>query len=251
MTVLQNDRFRVDIDPRRGARMVSLQIDGLEVLGSADPENEVVPSIGTGSYPMVPWAGRLRGHDMHGLGRDATWTHAGDGRFEAQLGEPWPDTGTARLTYELTDDTLTATLDWDTDGDQGCILGFHPWFRRDLGVGGGLIATIEPTVMVEVDAEQLPTGTIVDAPPGPWDDCLRLSTTPRLTWPGALTLELTSDADWWVVFDKSRDCVCVEPQTAPPDAFDHPALRPEGPWPSTVRLTLRAVSSPDTATFAG
>ncbi len=40
-----------------------------------------------------------------------------------------------------------------------------------------------------------------------------------LRWPGAREVTLTSSADTWVVFDQRPGAVCVEPQTAPPDAL--------------------------------
>ena len=43
---------------------------------------------------------------------------------------------------------------------------------------------------------------------------------PRLTWPGVARLDLRSTAAFWVVFDERDDAICVEPQTAPPDAFN-------------------------------
>ena len=45
-------------------------------------------------------------------------------------------------------------------------------------------------------------------------------TPPRLTWPGVLELDVRSTAPFWVVFDERDDALCVEPQTAPPDAFN-------------------------------
>jgi len=47
---------------------------------------------------------------------------------------------------------------------------------------------------------------------------------PRLTWPGVLRLDLRSTAPFWVVFDERDAAICVEPQTAPPDAFNLAAV---------------------------
>jgi galactose mutarotase-like enzyme len=66
-----------------------------------------------------------------------------------------------------------------------------------------------------------------------------LTSDPVLTWPGALSLTLSSSAAWWVVFTEREHLVCVEPQTTPPDAFDHPSLQPDGAWPHHMWCELR------------
>lgn len=237
MTVLQNERFRAEMDPDRGARLVSLRIDGHEVLGGADPGTSDA-SIGSGCYPMVPWAGRLSGHDIHGPGRDATWVDHGDGEFSIELTDAAGEPGVATLGYLLLDHGLEMTLAWHGAPDGWSSLGFHPWFRRQLHVGDPVQVDIEPTSMVERGADHLPTGALVEPGAGPWDDCFRLASPPRLTWPGALSLDLVSDAGWWVVFDASRDAVCIEPQTAPPDAIHHRTLQPAGGWAPSVSLRI-------------
>jgi galactose mutarotase-like enzyme len=71
------------------------------------------------------------------------------------------------------------------------------------------------------DPDGIATGDRVDPPSGPWDDAFGgVRTPPRLSWPGGPALELHSSHDVWVVFDERNDVVCVEPQTAPPDAFN-------------------------------
>ncbi|MGK2852223.1 MAG: hypothetical protein ACSLFN_15130, partial [Candidatus Limnocylindrales bacterium] len=72
-----------------------------------------------------------------------------------------------------------------------------------------------------------------------------IRSTPRVTWPGVLELELTSTADHWVVYDEPVEGICVEPQTAPPDFVnlaaaagkDPPILAPGRP--ATVGMAWR------------
>ena len=72
--------------------------------------------------------------------------------------------------------------------------------------------------MYERGPDGLPTGRLVPPKPRPWDDCfVDVERPPRLTWPGALILELSSPADHWVVYDELDHALCVEPQTGPPD----------------------------------
>lgn len=244
---LDNGRVQVAIDPSRGARLVSLVIDGHELL---DDE---------GSFPMVPWAGRIRGGQLsldgvthqlplskdgnaiHGLGRNVTWERTSEGVYSCAIATPWPTSGAATLRYELLSGGLRTTLSWDDDTDAPCSIGLHPWFRRRLEVGGDVELTFLPDLMVERGADALPTGRLVAPTSGPWDDCFRVPGSPVLSWPGALEVSLTSSSPWWVVYDMPPDTVCVEPQSAPPDAFGHPGLQPDGAWPRSLWFEIAAV----------
>ena len=113
--VLHNDRVRAVIDPTRGARLVSLTIDGHEILATSSHPG-IDPAIADGCFPMVPWAGRIRDgrlnldgqtyqlpqtdgeHALHGLGHVAAWERVGDGVYELAIDEPWPTEGVATLT---------------------------------------------------------------------------------------------------------------------------------------------------------
>ena len=55
-------------------------------------------------------------------------------------------------------------------------------------------------------------------PPGPWDDCFTGVRWPMaIAWPGILTLRISADVDFAVVYDERAEAFCVEPQTGPPD----------------------------------
>lgn len=246
----------IEVDPERGARLVSLQAHGHELLSMQDIAG-VADSVAHGCFPMVPWAGRIRdarldvdgrearlpaspdGHALHGTGRDAAWEQVGELEFRVALAEPWPVPGEARLRYALTDDTVSAELSWTGDGP-GASLGFHPWFRRHLGTSGAAEVLLDRVSQVERGRDGLPTGRLVEPQEGPWDDCFRLRADPCVRWPGVLALTLSSSAPWWVVYTEQPHAVCVEPQTAPPDAFAHPV------WADQlaarrVRLQMRIV----------
>jgi len=255
--VLRNDRVQASIDPTRGARLTGLVVDGLELLAHAE-DPTVDPAIADGCFPMVPWAGRVRGgrlatpdgvrqlpvsddgNALHGLGHIESWDVVADGAYRLALGPPWPTSGTAELTYRLLDDGLRIDLSWDDATDSPCSIGLHPWFSRRLTSGGDAVLSLDAEAMVERGDDGLPTGRLVPATAGPWDDCFRVGSSPVLTWPGALELTLTSSSPWWVVYSEPASTICVEPQTVPPDAFDHPSLQPEGGWPHSIWFELRA-----------
>ena len=255
--VLQNDRVSVAVDPARGARLTSLVIDGLELLAHAE-DPTVDPAIADGCFPMVPWAGRVRGgrlptpdgvrrlpvaddgNALHGLGHVRSWDVVGEGEYRVAIADPWPTSGTATLTYRLLDDGVRIELTWDDGTDSPASIGLHPWFSRTLAAGAEAVLGFEPEAMVERGDDGLPTGRLVPVVDGPWDDCFRVAGSPTLTWPGALELTLRSSSPWWVVYSQPASTICVEPQTAPPDAFGHPSLQPDGAWPHSIWLELRA-----------
>lgn len=236
MTVrLESGPLAVTIDPEHGARLSSFTVHGHEVL-VAEPEQDPDAAITWGSFPMVPWAGRIGhgrlrhpggdadlpvssdGHALHGLGLERAWTQVGPTRFELAVGAPWPVEGTAVVEYSLDDTSLTCELSWDGDGP-GASLGFHPWFRRELDDGSRVSLDVGLVQMLRRGPDGLPTGELVALASPPWDDCFVVDRQPVLTWGERFALRLEADTSWWVLFTERDHAVCAEPQTAPPDAW--------------------------------
>ena len=42
--------------------------------------------------------------------------------------------------------------------------------------------------------------------------------TPAIIWEDVARIDVECDAPWWVVYSEDSEGVCIEPQTAPPDA---------------------------------
>jgi aldose 1-epimerase len=98
-------------------------------------------------------------------------------------------------------------------------MGFHPWFPRELDRGGAVEIDFHPGKMFERGSDYLPTGKLISPTPSPWDDAFtEVRGTPTVYWEDALQIKVESDAPYWVVYDQDSDGVCIEPQTAPPDA---------------------------------
>jgi aldose 1-epimerase len=56
-------------------------------------------------------------------------------------------------------------------------------------------------------------------PSPPWDDAFTgVKANAILRWGEAAQIEISSGAPWWVVYTEDPLGICVEPQTAPPDA---------------------------------
>lgn len=222
---------------RHGGRLARLRVDDLDLLVGAESD-----PMRWGSYPMAPWAGRVRHgrftfrgvehrlpitlgpHAIHGTAYALPWRIV-DGVLALELGPPWPFP--ARLTQHavLTDSSLIITMRLAADVDQPAMLGWHPWFRRRLGPDHGAAAPelqldVEPERMFEMGEEMIPTGAMVAPSAPPWDNCFVLRHPPVLRWPGQLEVTLRSDCPYWTVFTEPDHALCVEPQTDAPDAFN-------------------------------
>ena len=236
METLRAGDASVSLDPEHGGRLASLVVRGHELLlgpdeGSDDPTS-------WGCFPMIPWAGRIRQgrfpgdgtvvqlpidmppHAIHGTTKDLAWETVGPGAMATDLGPHWPWRGRATHDVELEADRLTLTIGIHAGETMPVSAGWHPWLRRRVG-GVDARLDVPAEAMWRRDAEGVPDGTLVDPPAGPWDDCFTALVGPVVVrWPGVLELVVESDCEHVVVYDQTPDAVCVEPQSAPPDAHN-------------------------------
>lgn len=235
---LEAGDVQVEVLPHAGGRVGRLRVGDLDLLRS-DP---APTTLLWGCYPMVPWAGRVRHgefsfddatyrlpldappHAIHGTGHLAAWevVDAGRDHCELRCTLDWPFGGTAHQHVVLRPDGLTLLLSVLAAERMPAVVGWHPCFHppqsADLRFGR----------MYRRDGEGIAVADLVPPPPHPWDDCfVQPLGPPTLTFarPGGrpderLVVVLDSDCDHWVVFDELPDAVCVEPQSAPPDAFN-------------------------------
>ena len=259
----------VTIEPGSGGRIGQIAV-GPQPLLYDDP---TAGAIGWGSYPMAPWAGRLRDgrfmfagithqlalnhadedgarHAIHGTVFDAQWTIDEVGADAITLHCPldavhgWPFAGTARQTITVADDRVTCELRVEADADPfPASIGWHPWFRKPDRL------TFEPDGMYERGDIGLPRATVVPPVAGPWDDCfvnhkpvtLHYRASDRDAGSAATAVTVTSDCDHWVVYDQPAHATCVEPQSGPPDALNvAPVLvTPGHPLARTMTIAWR------------
>ncbi|MEU2083035.1 aldose 1-epimerase [Streptomyces albus] len=233
----------VTVEPQHGCRLASLRVGGTELLRQG-------PKYG--SFVMAPWCGRTAQgrfrnggemyqlplnngpHAIHGTVRDAVWrqapgTTATKAAFTYDLTDPWPWEGRVTQVVELAEDgsSLTLKLAVETfDVSFPAQAGWHPWFLRNLGQGGGDVRIdFSPEWQEERGDDHIPTGKRIDPRPGPWDDCFGMpgGVDVTLTWPEELRLRIASRAEYVVVFDEPEEAVCVEPQSGPPNGLNsHP-----------------------------
>jgi len=259
--VLRAGDTALTVSPGNGGRLASLRIGDLEVLGRGGGR-----LVDWGAYAMAPYAGRVRRgrlvwegvahqlallappHALHGVTVDRSWdvTAADESSLTQRCAfdSRWPWSGHAVQHVELTADGVLARLEVHADRDaMPAWCGFHPWFARSLGRGGPVLVDLAAGGMLRRDADGMPTAEVVAAPPGPWDDCFVDVRWPvTLTWPDVLRLRVSSDAGYAVVFDAKPAAVCVEPQTAPPNAAElgrAATVEPGSPLALTMRWDWR------------
>jgi aldose 1-epimerase len=248
--VLATTDAELTVDPGAGGRFSSLVVGGDELLLT----DEEAGPLWWGCYPMAPFAGRIRfgqltfagqehqlvrnlpPHAIHGTVLDRRWdvlAHGADRlTLRTELGPGWPFPGRVMHEIELRPGGLEATLTLEADEPMPAWIGWHPWFRRSID-GHAVELDFKPGSMYERGLDGLPTGALTLPAPRAWDDAfVGVRDAPRLRWPGLLELEIHSTAPVWVVFDERDDVICVEPQTAPPDAVN--LARAQGTDPPVI-----------------
>lgn len=236
----------IAIDPAAGGRAVSWVIGGQELLHRFGAH-----AVEHGMYAMAPWAGRLRGNTvatargphalpvtyapwaLHGTVLDQPArvvssvqdTTRADVVLVTDEHPTWPWPMSVMTAWTLRPGSLTTTIEVQAQDEPFPVTaGWHPWFRREIG-GRQLAWWMDADGMLLRDREGLPESFSAGIVPGPYDDAFRVPDgQAHLEWPGVLRLDVDSDGCWYVVFDVRPECVCLEPQTGPPDALE------DRPW---------------------
>ena len=221
----------VTVDPVAGGRVASIRIGGDELLVTGDLGDH---PMAWGSYPMAPYAGRIRDarfsfrgrevqlppdlapHAIHGSAYVSIWDVLDETVDSCELQVPltWPLGGTAHQHLQLTPGALVCVLTVVAGHDAMPVtIGWHPWFRKPV------TDELHFESMYVRDAAGIPTGQLAAPSARPWDDCF-IGPRGRLALHTAegVTVVVASDCDHWVVYDQPLHATCVEPQSGPPDA---------------------------------
>ena len=229
--------IELDIAASAGGRIAQIRCDGVDQLLGYGVHGAGT-AIAWGCYPMVPWCGRIRDgrfafagvrhqlpanlgpHAIHGVGFLMPWrvTAQGVRHVTLELVLPrdhrWPFGGIARQRFEVSGPQLQLSLSVTAaERAMPASLGWHPWFLKPDRLA------FAPEAMYPRDAAGiavLPPGPVQ---PGPWDDCF-VNRREVVLHRGGQRLRMSSACTDWVVYDGADVATCVEPQTAPPDAFN-------------------------------
>jgi len=228
------DEISLIVDLEQGSRISSLTWRGLEFVVQPRPS-----LMDWGWYAMVPWAGRVKNglikdssgreftlptnweppHAEHGYGFYSPWEKTSPTSSRFEMPSPYYP-AVAQQRFELHENSLRWTLEYEANGcDIPAWLGFHPWFVRQLAIGDSAELEFEADRMLVKGSDVMPTGEYSPPKPPPWDDAFTdFKKLPSITWPGAAKVDLISQAPWWVIYTEDKAGICVEPQSAPPDA---------------------------------
>ncbi len=227
----------VVVSPHDGGRVAQITFDGVDVLVGRGEDPAPATALSWGSYPMVPYAGRIRrgmfrfdgvdhllpinhgDHAIHGMGFDRAWaiTELGAAHVELEIDftteTRWPFGGSAwqRITVEPTAVVMELGVRAG-ERPMPASLGWHPWFRKPDTID------FRPSAMYRRDDDYITCDEPIPVPVGPWDDCF-VNDQPVLVTIGGVELRLSSACTDWVLYDMPPHGTCIEPQTAPPDAF--------------------------------
>jgi galactose mutarotase-like enzyme len=253
MTVrLTNGADSVEIDPDRGGRISSLVISGRERLVREPCSELVEPALAWGCYLMVPFVGRVfegrvqwdgqsaqlrqnhGRHAIHGVAFDVPWTvtDRSDGHVALACRlDPsrWPFGGEVRQQIALDAGRLVLEAEILAERPTPAALGWHPWFVREPG---GMRVSVTSDRVLDTGPDLIPTGglTPVDAARDlragravddlDLDDVYTSAKSPAaLCWSDLeLRMSFARPIETVVVYTHPA-AVCLEPQTAWPDAI--------------------------------
>lgn len=252
--ILQNGSLSATIYPEDGCRLTSLTAFGYELLRQWNPQRR---AFQYGSFPMIPWVGRLGAatlsfngetyslpmnkppHALHGMSCFAPWEivkkTATCAEFIYILHDPWPWSGQVKQMFELQADAITITLTITSDKESfPAAAGWHPWFNKWISGAENATAVLAESDKNELqikfnadwqeesDNNELPTGNRIPPMPGPWDDCFGFNSAmgASLIWPDKVRLDMSSPSSSMVIFNKQPDAACVEPLSGPPNGVN-------------------------------
>jgi aldose 1-epimerase len=235
-------------DPSTGGRLISWQVHGHELLARHSDH-----PVEYGMYPMAPWAGRVRGntitaesvermglsprgsielpinHDpwaLHGTCFTApvdAMTMEGSTVVSRQQVPKWPWRAELVNTWTIHDDGFDITTTLSSETPCPVILGWHPWFRRDIDGAAGRWSAA--SARFSRRSEAMPTDEWIELSDstGPYDDVfLCPEKCVDITWPDLMSMSIRSSHPWFVIYDQLPDAFCVEPQTQIPNAWNEP-----------------------------
>ena len=218
--------------------MASLELDGTPMI--VDEGSSSGSAFGWGVFPMVPFAGRVRGgrftfrgqeyrlpvrmppHAIHGVVDDVPWSVVSNDdsslTMRCALGAGWPFGGEVTHRIELRESSMWMELSLTAHESMPAQVGWHPWFVRPAPIESSFAEWLPR------DEEGIPTQPTSENVPdfsSPVDDCFVGDGSAICVTVAGRRLSLTSDCSHWVVYTEAEHGICVEPQSGPPNEFEN------------------------------
>lgn len=238
--VLSSDNWSVIVAPQHGGRIAQIALRGRDLLVSSTTRRRDDDLL-WGCYPMVPWCGRLRNgefthenatyamhrnegsHALHGFGFGREWNVVyrteSSVTLSLNLSDVSPFDGTCEHVIAVSDDDVSLALSIASGGATfPAMVGWHPWFLRTWSYDVSFAS------MLQRDADNIVSESVVAPPTEPWDDCFVDSRrAPTLRHRG-FAVELDSDCPFWMAYTEPAHAFCLEPMSGPPNSLDqtHP-----------------------------
>jgi aldose 1-epimerase len=195
-------------------------MDPVSALSSA-PTCGILTSVGRSrelAQALATWCGPVNvgGQALHGFVFDRPWRVEGD-RLVIDIDERWPLGGRVTECFDLRPMELTVSV--VVSNDRRCmpaIVGFHPWFRRQLADGSGVDVDFRPGTRYVCDDSGIPFATVPGGGERPWDDSFTdVTRAPAIHWADRAGLRMWTSGSYWIVCETMPDAVCIEPLSGP------------------------------------
>jgi aldose 1-epimerase len=236
------------LDLAAGARAVSWSFEGHELLVGSNPH-----PLDCGMYVMAPWVGRNSENTVRWNDRDHVFpTNSGQwavhgSAYQTDIAsvsseilsqserlvitqnlDQWVEKLVMQTSWQVFSDRLetSVTLRSHSGAAFPASVGWHPWFRKEIPALGQLKYHAGKAQRYLREGE-IDTDAHCEFRPedGPFDSTLKvLGQKIDLSWGDQLGLTITNSSPWFVLYDQPAHATCIEPQSAPPNAFSRAEL---------------------------
>lgn len=236
---ISNSQNRLLIDTALGARVVECHIGKYQILAPLKDH----PLIG-GWYLMAPWAGRIENNQITFESKTypqkinfQNWAIHGTVCFEESKiinqkqdlletinysNSDWPVKAEIYQKWFVTSKSIKCSATIKVDKKFPAQIGWHPWFKRDIGNNKNAKYAIQAVSQYIKTKEFVTLNETKDISIPPFDDAFHVpSGKGFIEWPDALRIDFESDHQTFVVYDEPEDVFCIEPQTSAPNANNH------------------------------
>ena len=238
ITISQGENKLV-IDPLLGGQVLECHIGKYQIIA---PKTDN-PLVG-GWYLMAPWAGRIENNEIVYKGNNypqsinfQSWAIHGTVAFEKgkvlnhqadsveiihESNNNFPVKAIINQKWFVANKFIRCSASIEVDQEFPVQLGWHPWFKRDLGNGKKAKYAIEAISQYIRTKDFVTLNETKEIGIPPFDDAFDVpSGKGFIQWPDALRLDFQFDHKTFVIYDEPEDSFCIEPQTGPPNSTNH------------------------------